>query len=49
VLAEGDTYFPWLDNAESFMHMLENDFGFSIDSNCRDLRDYVVKCRNNKT
>ncbi len=48
VLEEGDTYFPWLENAEKFMKILRNDFDFTILSNDRDLRDYIVKCRNNK-
>ena len=49
LIAEADTYFPWLKNAHTFFKMLEEKFDFTIESNNKNLAHYVVKCKNGKT
>lgn len=48
LIAEAETYFPWLRNSHTFFKMLEEKFDFTIESNEENLAHYVVKCKSNK-
>ncbi|MCX8042602.1 MAG: class I SAM-dependent methyltransferase [Desulfobacterota bacterium] len=46
LIEEGPTYFTWLDNADAFFTMLEQQFSFVVESRTDDIMHHIVKCRN---